>query len=269
MMEIQWLGWAVYLLVGALAGLMAGLLGVGGGMIVVPALIWLLPSAGVSDAHLMQVSLGTSLAAIVMTSISSARAHHKKGAVQWPLVKWLSPGVIAGAMLSGTIAAFLSTPFMIMFFAMFAALIAARLLFAPSVTVVALPPNHRWPAWGGVIGVISGLVGIGGGSLTVPLLLHYGVPTVNAVATSAAVGLPIAIGGTIGYIVAGWNLALPSASVGFVYLPAVLGITLASWFSAPLGVRLAHHWPAAKLKKVFAVFLLVVSARLFWRAFFD
>ncbi|TDQ49396.1 sulfite exporter TauE/SafE family protein [Permianibacter aggregans] len=264
-MEISILGWAVYLLVGALAGIMAGLLGVGGGMIMVPALLWLLPMAGVADGHLMQTALGTSLAAIIITSIASLRAHQRRNAIRWPVVRWLAPGVVAGALLAGAIAAWLSSDLLILIFALFALIIALRIVFARPVHVVSAPANFCWPAWGLGIGTASGLVGIGGGSLTVPLLLHYGFPITQAIGSSSAVGLPIAIGGTIAYIAAGPDQHLNTGLAGFVYLPAVLCLSLASWFTAPFGAKLAHRWPAARLKKIFALFLLIVSARLFWR----
>lgn len=269
MLESWLLGWAVYLLVGAIAGVLAGLLGVGGGMIMVPALLWLLPLSGVDEAYLMQTALGTSLAAIVVTSFSSLRAHQRRGAIQWPVVRWIAPGVVLGALTAGTLAGFIASDHLVVLFAVFAAVVALRIVLAKPIHVVRSPVKQAWPLWGLAIGTMSGLVGIGGGSLTVPLLLHYGFGITHAIASSAAVGFPIAIGGTIAYVAAGKEYSLVSGLAGFVYVPAVIGLSLSSWFTAPIGARLAHRWEPARLKKIFALFLVLVSARLLWRVWFQ
>ena len=261
------------LAIGALSGLLAGLLGIGGGLILVPGLLWLLPQVGVPASVVMPAALASSLAAIVLTAVASTRAHARRGAVQWPLVRRLAPTVALAAVLAGTVAAQLGSRWLTVLFALFAVLLALR---TARVNVVSAtqkpPPAWAWPGWGAGIGLLSGLVGIGGGSLTVPLLLHYGVPITQAVATSAAVGLPIAVFGTLGYIVAGVQAGsattMPPGATGFVYWPAVLAITLASWFTAPVGARLAHRWPAARLRRLFAAFLAVVGARLLVKALF-
>lgn len=261
------------LALGALSGVMAGLLGIGGGLILVPGLLWLLPQVGVPAAAVMPSALASSLAAIVLTAVASTRAHAQRGAVQWPLFRRLAPAVAVAAVLAGTVAAQLGSRWLTLLFALFTIALALR---TASVSVVSAtrtpPPAWAWPGWGAGIGLLSGLVGIGGGSLTVPLLLHYGVPITQAVATSAAVGLPIAAFGTIGYVVAGWQAdsatTMPPGATGFVYWPAVLAITLASWFTAPVGARLAHRWPAARLRRLFAAFLAVVGARLLVKALF-
>lgn len=259
--------WLAYLLVGAVAGLLAGLLGIGGGLILVPALLWLLPLAGVPAPALMPAAIGSSLAAIVLTAIASTRAHASRGAVQWPLFWRLAPAVALTAVLAGSLAARMGAPALTLLFAGFVLLLALRTALLGTVSATRQqPPAWAWPGYGAGIGLMSGLVGIGGGSLTVPLLLHYGVPITQAVATSAAVGLPIALFGTLGYVLAGWQIALPVGSTGFVYWPAVAAITAASWFTAPLGAKLAHRWPAARLRRWFALFLAVVGVRLLLRA---
>ena len=259
----MYLWWAVYLLGGAVAGVMAGLLGVGGGLILVPVLLALLPFSGVRLELLMHTALGSSLAAIVLTSVASMRAHHARGAVQWPTVRILAPTLALGAAGAGSIAAQFESAALTVLFAAFALLLALR-IWRTAQQVVAEKTPSKWtlPVAGGVIGVISGLVGIGGGSLTVPLLLRYGTPMTQAVATSAACGFPIAVFGTLGFIYAGWSSAMPPAASGFVYWPAVLSLTAASWFTAPVGAKLAHRWPPARLKRIFALFLIVVASKL-------
>ncbi len=261
--------WPVYVLVGAIAGLLAGLLGIGGGLILVPALLALLPLVGVGPAELMPMAIGSSLAAIVLTAAASTRAHAARGAVDWQLFRRLAPTVAIGALAAGAVASQLGSRALTVLFAGFALLLALRTALTTVATGTrAQPPALAWAGFGSGIGLLSGLVGIGGGSLTVPLLLHYGQPITRAVATSAAVGLPIALCGSAGYIVAGWSHSLPAGSTGFVYWPAVVAITAASWLTAPVGARLAHRWPAARLRKLFAAFLAVIGVRLMVKALF-
>ncbi len=269
MIQTTFFQWPIYLLVGAIAGLLAGLLGIGGGLILVPALLALLPLAGVAPSELMPMALGSSLAAIVLTAAASTRAHAARDAVDWVLFRRLAPTVAFGALLAGTIASQLGSRSLTFLFAGFALLLALRTALSKVVTGTRQqPPALAWAGFGGGIGMLSGLVGIGGGSLTVPLLLHYGQPITRAVATSAAVGLPIAVFGTAGYIIAGWSFLLPAGSTGFVYWPAVVAITVASWLTAPIGARLAHRWPPARLRNVFAAFLAIIGLRLMAKAWF-
>ena len=255
--------WAVYLVAGAVAGLLAGLLGVGGGLILVPVLLALLPYSAIPEAVLMHTAIGSSLAAIVLTSLASVRAHHARGAVLWSAVWQLLPTLALGALLAGSVAARFHSRVLTVLFAGFALTMALRIWrSAGAVYVPREPGRWRLPIAGAVIGLLSGLVGIGGGSLTVPLLLRYGYAMSNAVATSAACGLPIALFGSVGYIVAGWSHDLPRGASGFVYWPAVLCLTAASCFTAPVGARWAHRWSPVRLKRFFAVFLLLVVAKL-------
>ena len=253
-----------YLVLGVFAGVMAGLLGVGGGLIIVPALAWIFHHQQVGDAIIMHLAIGTSLATIVVTSISSVRAHHRRGAVLWPVFWRLTPGIVIGAWVGAAIADALPSAVLSKVFAVFVLAVAAQMGFG------AKPSPHRelpgkvgmWSA-GGVIGSISAIVGIGGGSLTVPFLSWCNTAIRQAVATAAACGLPIALAGTLGFIVTGLNTAgRPDWSFGYIYFPALVGIVLTSTLSAPLGARLAHTLPTEVLKKVFAIFLTLVGIKM-------
>jgi hypothetical protein len=254
----------LYLALGAFAGLMAGLLGVGGGLIIVPVLAGIFQHQQMSAAVIMHLAIGTSLATIVVTSVSSVRAHHQRGAVLWPVVWRLTPGIVIGAWLGAVVADALPSAVLSKIFAVFVLVVAAQMAFG------AKPAPHRelpgalgMLATGGVIGAVSAIVGIGGGSLTVPFLTWCNTAMRQAVATSAACGLPIALAGTIGFIVTGLNAAeLPAWSLGYVYGPALVGVAFASMLSAPLGAKLAHTLPAEVLKKVFAVFLTLIGVRM-------
>jgi uncharacterized membrane protein YfcA len=254
----------LYLALGAFAGLMAGLLGVGGGLIIVPVLAGIFQHQQMSAAVIMHLAIGTSLATIVVTSVSSVRAHHQRGAVLWPVVWRLTPGIVIGAWLGAAVADALPSAVLSKIFAVFVLVVAAQMAFG------AKPAPHRelpgapgMLATGGVIGAVSAIVGIGGGSLTVPFLTWCNTPMRQAVATSAACGLPIALAGAIGFIVTGLNAAeLPAWSLGYVYGPALVGVAFASMLSAPLGAKLAHTLPAEVLKKVFAVFLTLIGVRM-------
>ena len=254
----------LFLALGAFAGVMAGLLGVGGGLIIVPVLAWILRGQHINDAIIMHLAIGTSLATIVVTSISSVRAHHQRGAVLWPVVWQLTPGIVIGAWLGAAVADALPSAALSRIFALFVLAVAAQMAFG------AKPAPHRglpgavgMTVTGGVIGVVSAIVGIGGGSLTVPFLTWCNTAMRQAVATSAACGLPIALAGAIGFIVTGLNAAdRPAWSLGYVYGPALAGVAFASMLLAPLGAKLAHTLPTEILKKIFAVFLTLVGTKM-------
>lgn len=255
---------AVYLALGLLSGFVAGLLGVGGGLLMVPVLTWAYALEGFPAGYNIHLALGTSLAVIVLTSLSSLRAHHGHGAVDWGLVKRISAGIVLGTLVGSLLAARLSDFGLKLFFVAFLFYAATQMLvgFKPR-------PHRNLPGWpgttvaGGVIGLISSWVGIGGGTLTVPFQLWCNVDMRRAIGTSAAIGLPIALAGSIGYVVAGQQAAgLPQWSLGFVYLPALLGIAAASWLTAPLGARCAHRWPVARIKRIFAALLYVLGVRM-------
>lgn len=256
-----------YLLLGAFAGLAAGLLGVGGGLIIVPVLIWLYAYQGFAESVTTHLAIGSSLATIVFTSIASVRAHHRRGAVLWGIFRPLALGIVVGAWLGSLIADALSARPLQIVFALFEVFVAAQLLAA-----YRPQPHRRLPgplALGGAgagIGTVSAVVGIGGGTLTVPFLVWHNIDMHKAVGTSSAGGLPIAIAGTLGYIYTGWgNPQLPGGATGYVYWPAVGGVIITSMLAAPLGARLAHRLAARTLKRVFAVLLLALAASLFFR----
>lgn len=256
----------LYLAVGAASGLLAGLLGIGGGIVVVPALAWLLPQLGVGEAHTMHVAVGTSLACIVFTACSSAWAHHRRGAVRWPTVGGIAPGLVVGALVGAWIADWLSGVWLSVVFAVFAALVGVRLIagLKPSGRR-ALPGRFTLTAHGLPMGTLSALVGIGGGSVTVPYFVWHRMRAQTAVASGAACGLPIAVTGAVGFILSGLDTpGLPPLSLGYVYLPALAGIVVASVLAAPAGARLAHALPAAVLGRVFGAALIGIAILMAW-----
>jgi uncharacterized membrane protein YfcA len=258
--------WVAYIGIGAVAGLLAGLLGVGGGLVIVPLLGFALAVQGLPAEHIQHLALGTSLATIIFTSISSFMAHHRRGAVQWPSVRRLAGGIVVGTFGGTWIAAGLSTGWLKGFFVVFLIVVAVQMLldFRP-------PPSRTLPgtagmlATGGGIGFISSLVGIGGGTMSVPFLVWCNLPVRSAIGTSSAIGFPIALAGAAGYVVNGWGAAgLPPGSLGFVYLPALVAVSAASVCTAPAGAWLAHRLPVRPLKQGFAAFLLAVAARMIY-----
>lgn len=264
------LEWVLYPLAGVLAGLMAGLLGVGGGLVLMPILVFVLPHQGVDEASVMPMALATSLASIFLTGISSAYAHHKRGAVLWPTTGWLTPGLLIGAALGGILAVQLQARTLKFGVAIFCLVVAVQMLSSwPRPKSGNDGGTARGPLYslaGTVIGFISSIVGIGGGSLTVPLLVTRGIAPVRAVATSSACGVVIALSSAITYASLTPGTALPAGSIGFVNVPVALLIAVASILSAPIGARWAHRLPAAQLKQIFAGFLLLVAVLLFQNA---
>lgn len=254
----------IYLVVGAFVGLIAGLLGVGGGLIIVPALVFVFQGQGVSVDVIVHLAIGTSLATIAVTSISSMRAHHRHGAVQWDVFRRLTPGIVIGALLGAVIADFLPTKAMRLGFGIFELLVAAQIGFN-----LMLAPRGHLPGTvgtslaGGVIGAVSAALGIGGGTLTTPFLVWCNFSLRQAVATSSACGLPIALAGAAGFIVTGWSEpGLPSWSSGYFYWPAFAGIVVSSLLCAPLGAKLTHTLPVTALRRFFAIFLAVLGIRM-------
>jgi uncharacterized membrane protein YfcA len=249
---------------GALAGMMAGLLGIGGGIIIVPVLALVFQHQAVDAAVLMHVAIGTSLATIVITSLSSTRAHQQHGAIDWTVFKTITPGILIGALLGAVVADAIEGELLRYLFIGFMFIVAAQMAGG-----MVTKPHRRLPArpgmlgTGTVIGVISSMMGIGGGSLSVPFLTWCNMEVRRAIATSSAIGLPIAVAGTLGFIINGWSEAgRPAWSIGYVNLPAFLGIIVASTAFAPLGARLAHRIPPLLLKRIFAVFLVIVAVRM-------
>lgn len=257
---------AAYGGLGLAVGFVAGLLGVGGGLIIVPVLIMLLHTHGQAVGMEPQLALGTSLATILFTSLSSVRAHHRRGAVEWPLVRRIAPGIVLGTLAGAALAARMPATVLKIFFVVFLfyAAIQMWLDFKPA-PQRGLPGRIGTSLAGGVIGVVSSWVGIGGGTLSVPFMLWHNVPLHRAIATSAAIGFPIAFAGAAGYVLGGWTVSgLPAGSLGFVYLPALAGIVLGSVLTAPLGARTAHQLPVRPLKRVFALLLFTLALRMVW-----
>lgn len=252
-----------YLVLGAFAGLLAGLLGVGGGIIIVPALAMAFTAQRLCPEYTSHLAVGTSLATILFTSIASFRAHHLKGAVDWAIVRGISPGIVAGTLLGAWIAAQLSSRNLRIIFLVFLLYVATQMLLdikpKPSRKI---PGKSALNATGAMIGGVSSFVGIGGGSMSVPFLVWCNVPLHRAIGTSAAIGFPIALAGAAGYIANGLHSPLPSWSLGFVYLPALAGVASASYLTAPIGARLAHSLPVPLLKKIFALLILATAAKL-------
>lgn len=255
---------ALLALTGAASGILAGLLGVGGGLVIVPALAAILPLVGVPASHVMHMAVATSLATILLTSLSSVVAHHRHGGVLWPVFWKLGPGIAVGAALGAQVADLLPASTLRLVFAVFVFVVAAQMGFGLQPTARrGLPGAAATTGTGMVFGCISGVIGIGGGSMVVPFLSWCSVPIPKAVGTSAACGLPIALGGALGAMVAGADTAnLPAYSTGYVYWPALVVIALVSMALAPFGANLSHRLPVKVLKKIFATFLTLVGAKM-------
>jgi uncharacterized membrane protein YfcA len=254
----------VYLGLGLASGFIAGLLGVGGGLVLVPALAWLYTSQEFPAAYNIHMALGTSLAVITLTAISSLRAHHTHGAVRWAVVRRIAPGIVLGTLAGAFAAAWLPDRGLKVFFTLFLFYAATQMLFGFKPR-----PQRQLPAWpgmtvaGGVIGLVSSWVGIGGGTLSVPFLTWCNVRFQEAIGTSSAIGFPIAVAGATGYALAGQAVAgMPALSLGFIYLPAFAAIAFASMLTAPWGARLTHRLPVARLKKIFAGLLYLFALRM-------
>ncbi len=254
----------VYLLCGAVAGILAGLLGVGGGIVIVPMLLAIFPTQNIPPELCQHLALGTSLASIVITSLSSSRAHHKRGAVHWNIVKNITPGILIGTFVGSLVASHMPILFLKLFFICFLIIVAIKMISRYQPKAGREMPGFMGTSFvGSIIGLISSFVGIGGGTLSVPFMTFCNVPMHEAVGTSAAIGFPIALAGTLGYILGGLNVPnLPAGTLGFVHIYALIGLACASFCTAPLGARLSHSLPTARLKQCFAVFLLFVAAKM-------
>ncbi|MCH9828758.1 MAG: sulfite exporter TauE/SafE family protein [Gammaproteobacteria bacterium] len=253
-----------YLATGAFSGLLAGLFGVGGGLVIVPVLVLLLPGVGVSADIAVQMAIGTSLAVISLTSISSTWAHHRHGGVMWPVFARLAPGLLLGAYAGAWLAHGLDGAILMRIVGIGALLVAAKMAFDLKPTMAKpVPGTPVLLGVGGLIGSISALIGIGGGSLTVPFLSGCSLEMRKAVGTSAACGLPIAMAGALGYIVAGRGVVgRPDGSLGYVSLPGFAIIALSSVALAPIGARLAHRLSPALMRRAFALLLVVIGLKM-------
>lgn len=258
------------LALGIAGGFLAGLLGIGGGMLMVPFLTFIIAARGVEPAMAVKMAVATSMATILFTSLSSLRAHHAHGAVRWDLVRGLAPGLVLGGLLAGAgIFALLKGQGLAVLFAAFVGFSALQMLRDRKPA-----PQRQMPGWAGQtaagtgIGLLSGLVGAGGAFVSVPFMVWCNVPLRQAVGTSAALGFPIALASTAGYVIAGWSL--PSATAGafgYLFLPALAIIAAASVTLAPLGARTAHRIDVKSLRRTFAALLLALAATMLWRVF--
>ncbi|MGF1681101.1 sulfite exporter TauE/SafE family protein [Photobacterium minamisatsumaniensis] len=259
-----WL-FSLCLVLGCLVGTLAGLLGIGGGLLVVPALVWLLPKAGIEPSLVMHIALATSLASIVLTSGASARNHYKLGNIDFGIVKSLAPGVILGGFGGSVVAELVPAELLPRIFAIIVLLLACQMLASMRFSGRnPLPGRTGMFSSGAVIGVVSSLAGIGGGSLTVPYLSWHGVEMRRSIGCASFSGALIAVAGMSGFIIAGvGDEALPTLSLGYVYLPALIGIALTSMYTTRFGAALVSKLPTLVLKKIFAVFLLFISIKMF------
>jgi len=261
-MDLIWL--AAYLLLGAVTGVLAGLFGIGGGGVMVPLLTLLFIAQGFPEATLVHLALGTSMAAIVPTAAASVLAHQGHGSVDWPAVRGLTPGVLLGTFAGTFLAARLPAQPLAVFFVIFMSCVAVQMLLDRKPRPArALPGRAGLVSVGTGIGGVSSLVAIGGGTMTVPFLLWCNRSMPQAVGSSAAVGLPIALAGAAGYALNGWGQSgLPAYTLGFVYWPAVLAMAAASLVTTPLGASLAHRLPVTWLKRLFALLLIGLALQM-------
>ncbi|HEY8159711.1 MAG TPA: sulfite exporter TauE/SafE family protein [Methylobacter sp.] len=254
------------LLLGAISGLMAGLFGIGGGLIIVPVLAILFAGQGFPSELIMIMSVATSLATIIFTSISSVLAHHRLNSVLWHRVKTLAPGIMVGSAIGAVVADHIDADMLRSIFIIYLVTVGVQmaLKWKPK-------PGQEQPSKeldfgaAAIMGLLSSLLGIGGGTLTVPFLVHFQTPMRNAVAIASACGLPISLVGTVSYALLGKDASqLLEWSLGYIYLPAFLGIVLTSIYTAPIGAKLAHKLPAEELKRYFSLLLFVMAAKLIW-----
>jgi uncharacterized membrane protein YfcA len=266
-----------YLIAGGFAGILAGLFGIGGGLIIVPILIYIFTAQGIPEVALTHICVGTSLATIIVTSISSLSAHNSKGAVNWTVWKRMTPGLIIGSLIGAGVASLIHGNSLKAIIGVGAFLVGISMLFMKNKDLETddlskLPSPVGQFGLGGFIGIVSAIFGIGGGTLTVPFLSYFGLKIKNAVGTSAACGLPISVAGAIGFLVfgqfvdAGIKEGLPDGVFGFVHIYAFICVSLTSFFTARIGARFAHKLPSTTLKKSFAVLLLVVGVSLVFKS---
>ncbi len=264
---MEW--WVVYLLMGLFVGFLAGMLGVGGGLILVTLMVFLFGLQGFPSDRILHIALGTALTSIVFTSISSLRAHHRHGAVRWDIVKMATPGLVSGTLLGAVVADRMASKYLAIFFVAFVYFAAVQMF-----VDMKPKPTRTVPGWAGmsvaaiITGIVSSLVGAGGGLLSIPLMTLCNVPMRNAVGTSAALGLPIAIAGTAGYVYTGLGQDhLPPFTLGYVYVPALVGIVIGTFVTVPAGAKAAHTMPVPRLKKIFAVILFLMATKMLWTLF--
>jgi uncharacterized protein len=266
-MPVTWM--LAYVATGAFVGFLVGLLGIGGGMTLVPVLAAMFSAQQFAPEHTVHLALGTGMASVMFTSSASVRTHHRLGGVNWSLVRRMGPGMVAGTVLATTISGWVPQRALALAFAAIVYVGATQILLGrkPSAGRT-LPGTPALLAIGLLIGVVCGLVSAGGAFITVPFMLLCGLSMTTAIGTGAALGVPVAVMGTIGFIVSGWRVAeLPPLALGFVHGPALLGIVAGSVLTAPIGARAAHRLPVATLRRVFAGLLYVLATKMLWTYF--
>jgi uncharacterized protein len=259
---MQW--WLAYLGIGLAVGFCAGLLGIGGGAVMVPILVIVFTAQGLPSDHLMHIALGTAMATIMLTSISSMRAHHAHRAVDWSIARAIAPGILAGSFCAALVAGLITKRPLALMFTALVFYAATQILFdlRPKESRELPGPVGLFAA-GAVIGAVSSLLAAGGAFLCIPFLAWCSVPLRRAIGTAAAVGLPIAMAGTLGYVIQGLRVeGLPSPSLGYVYLPAFALVVATSILAAPLGARVAHRLPVKRLRIIFALVLYGLAVRM-------
>ena len=264
---MEW--WIVYLLMGLFVGFFAGMLGIGGGLILVTLMVFLFSLQGFPADRIVHIALGTSLTSIVFTSISSMRGHHRHGAVRWDIVKMATPGLVAGTLLGTFVADRMASKYLAFFFVAFVYYAAVWMFVDMKPKPTRTLPGRAGMSVAAIItGIVSSLVGAGGGLLSIPLMTMCNVPMRNAVGTSAALGLPIAIAGAAGYVYNGLGQDhLPPLTLGYVHVPALVGIVIGTFVTVPAGVKAAHAMPVPRLRKIFSVILFLMATNMLWTLF--
>jgi uncharacterized protein len=262
---MEWL--AGYLAVGVVMGFFAGMLGIGGGALMVPLVIMLFEAQGLPREHILHLAVGTAMAAMLFTSVSSLRAHAARGAVRWDVFRRITPGILMGGFLGGIVAGTLPTRW-------FAVVFTGIVFYAATVMLLEIKPkpSRQLPGRLGMflvglgISGLSALVAIGGAVMSIPFMVFCNVPMLHAIGTAASIGFPIAIAGTVGYLLSGWGIPdLPPYSVGYIYVPALAGVVVASVLTAPVGAAVAHRVPARRLRQVVAVLFYLLAARMLFK----
>lgn len=268
MPEMQWIMY--YLILGLFVGYFSGLLGIGGGLVMVPMLTFMFEVQHIPAHNILHLALGTSMATILFTSLSSTYKHHTHGAVNWEIFRFMTPGILLGTALGAFLVAYIPVRYLTLFFVIFVYFAAVQMLagFKPK-AMRDNPTRTNLTLAGMVIGGISSLVSIGGGVLSVPYLFWHKHPLRIAIATSAALGFPIAVGGTLGYIANGYILGvgLPAYSLGYVYLPVLFWLVIGTMLTAPLGASATHKLPIVVLRKMFALILFVLATKILFKLF--
>jgi uncharacterized membrane protein YfcA len=262
---VEW--WLSYAAMGALMGFFAGMLGIGGGALVVPLVTIVMEAQGLPHEHILHLAVGTAMAAMIFTSISSLRAHASRGAVRWDVWLRITPGILVGGVIGALIAGRLPTRWFALVFTCFVYYAATSMLLdiKPKASRQ-LPGTAGMFATGVGISALSALVAIGGAVMSIPFMLFCNVPMLHAIGTAAAIGLPIAVSGTVGYVLGGWGVAgLPANTFGYVYLPALAGIVVASVLTAPLGAAVTHRAPVKRLRQLFALLFYVLATRMLFK----